>query len=67
MDAESADHGVADELLDLPGPRLDRAPRRTEVLGLNDGDVLGVEAFGQTGEADEVGEEDGDDPSFAGI
>ncbi len=66
MDPEGADDRVADELLDLTGPRLDGVARRAEVLGLHDGDVLGVEPLRESGETDEVGEQDGDDPSFAG-
>jgi hypothetical protein len=55
---------VADELLQQPAVPVDRLPNRLEVRVLDDGHVLGVEPLGQGREADEVGEEDGDDAAL---
>ena len=65
--AEQGDDRVADDLVDLAAEGVDvgRQPREAavdEVL-----DVLGVAPLGQRGEADEVGEQHGDDPAFVGV
>ena len=57
-------HGVADELLDRAAVELDQASARVEVAGEELARVLGVSLLGCSGEADEVGEEDGDEPSL---
>ena len=54
-------HGVADELLDAAAVALDHVPRRLEVAREELARLLGVAALGLRREADEVGEEDGDD------
>ncbi len=60
-DAEHADDGVADELLDDAAVRLDLATRDREVAGQHPVDVLGIRRLGRRGEADEIAEQRGDD------
>ena len=60
----SAEHGhdrVADELLDRAAVPLDLVAQPRVVRRKRRADVLGVEPLGAAGEADEVGEENGDD------
>ena len=52
-------HRVADELLDGAAVARDQRPRELEVARQELADVLGVAAFGKSGEADEIGEEHG--------
>ena len=59
-------HRVADELLDRAAVALDDAPGRVEVAGEQLADVLGVAPLGERREADEVGEQDGDEPALGG-
>jgi len=54
--AEDRHHGVADELLDHAPVALDRLARDREVGILDRGHVLGIEAFGERREADDIGE-----------
>ena len=63
---EHADHCVPDVLLDDAAIRLDGASSEREVLAQKTVDVLGVEPFGEAREADQVGEQHGDDASFGG-
>ena len=57
--------GVADELLDRAAVALDHGARRVEVAREELAHVLGVPALRECGrEADEVGEEDGDEPAL---
>jgi hypothetical protein len=56
--------GVADELLQQPAVPVDRLPNRLEIGVLDDRHVLGVESLRQRREADQVGEEDGDDAAL---
>src|SRR5690606_20676354 len=53
---------IADELLHRPAVPLDRVAGDVEVAGQELAGGLGVAVLGQGGEADEVGEEDGDQP-----
>jgi hypothetical protein len=62
--AEDRDHRVADELLDRAAPALELGPKPLVVRPQERVDVLGVERLGACSEADEVGEEDGDDFSL---
>ena len=62
--AEDGDHGVADELLDGAAVGLDDAPSRCVVAAQVGVDELGVVAFREGGEADEVAEEGGDDAAL---
>ena len=57
-------HGVADELLDRAAVALDRSCARVEVAGEQLARVLRIAALGRGREADEVGEEDGDEPAL---
>ena len=57
-------HRVADELLDRAAVELDQAPARVEVAGEELARVLGVALLGGCREADEVGEEDGDEAAL---
>ena len=59
-------HRVADELLDGAAVALDERPRGIEVAGEELARLLGVAALGGGREADEVGEEDGDEPPLGG-
>ena len=52
--------GVADELLDRAAVPLDDAARQLEVARQELAHLLGVAVLGQGGEADQVGEQDGD-------
>src|SRR5579859_2753290 len=54
-------HRVADELLDRSAVAADDEARGVEVAREQVADVLRVARLGERGEADEVGEEDGDD------
>ena len=60
--AEHADHGVADELLDHPAERFDLVADAVVVRREDGAHVLGVERLGARGEADQVDEDDRDDP-----
>ncbi len=55
-------HRVADELLDRPAVALDHLPRGVEVAREELAHLLRVTILRQRREADEVGEEDGDEP-----
>ena len=59
--AEDRDHRVADELLDGAAPALELGAQPLVVRAQERVDVLGVELLGARREADQVGEEDGDD------
>ena len=57
-------HRVADELLDRAAVELDQPPAGVEVAGEQLARVLGVALSESGGEADEVGEEDRDEPAL---
>ena len=57
-------HGVADELLDRAAVALDQRARRLEVAREQLPHLLGVAALRQRREADEVGEQDRDEPAL---
>ena len=57
-------HRVADELLDRAAVELDQAAARVEVAGEELARVLGVALLRGCREADEVGEEDGDEAAL---
>ena len=59
--APDGHHRVADELLDRAAVPLDDIAGDVEVLAQQLADRLGVAALGQCREADQVGEQDGDD------
>ena len=59
--AEERHHRVADELLDRAAVALELGADVPVVAAELGGDVLGVDLLGARREADEVGEEDGDD------
>ena len=54
-------HRIADELLDGAAVAADHVRGELEVAGQRVADVLGVTLLGERREADEVGEEDGDE------
>ena len=65
--AEQRHHGVADELLHRPAEALELEAKSVVVRREDRFDVLRIEGLGTGCEADEIGEEDGDDlPLFAG-
>ena len=59
--AEDGHDGIADELLHGAAEALDLRAQAREVRREHAADVLGVELLGAACEADEVGDEDGDD------
>jgi hypothetical protein len=59
--AEHCHHGVPDELLDRAAEVLEFFPQACVIRPEQAHDVLGVHLLGAGGEADEVGEEHGDD------
>ena len=59
--AEERHHRVADELLDRAAEALELVAQVRVVGREHRADVLGIELLGARREADEVGEEDGDD------
>ena len=59
--AEHGHHGVADELLDRAPEALELVAQPRMVGPEQRAHLLGIHALGARGEADEVGEEDGDD------
>ena len=59
-------HRVADELLDRSAVALDERPRLLEVAGEELARLLRVPTLRGRGEADEVGEEHGDEPPLRG-
>src|SRR5262245_24388540 len=59
-------HGVADELLHRAAEAFDHLPSGVEVAGEQLPNLLGVPVFGERGEPDEVGEEDGNEPPLRG-
>ena len=65
-DAEDADHGIADELLDDAAVGLDLGAGHREVRGQHPVDVLGIGGLRGRGEADEVAEQRGDDLALLG-
>ena len=62
--APDGHHRVADELLDGPAVAADDLLALLEVAGQELADGFGVAALGQRREADEVGEQDGDQATF---
>ena len=64
--AEHAGHGVSDVLLDDAAVGLDRGPGEQAVLAQETVDVLRVEPLGEAREADQVGEQHGDDAPLGG-
>ena len=62
--APDGHHRVADELLDRAAVELDQPAARVEVAGEELAHLLGVAALGERREADEVGEEDGDEAAL---
>ena len=63
---EHAGHRVPDELLDAPAKGLDGAAGEPTVLLQEVVDVLRVELLGEAREADQVGEQHGDDAPLRG-
>ena len=63
--APDGHHGVADELLDRAAVALDDLARQLEVACQQLADVLRVAVLGERREADEVGEQDRDEPPFS--
>ena len=63
--AEHRHHRVADELLDGAAALLELRSQPVVVRPQDRLDVLGIERLGARGEADEVGEENGDDLALA--
>jgi hypothetical protein len=59
-------HRVADELLHRSAVAADQRARQLEVAGEEIARLLGIPALGERGEADEVREKHGDEPSFGG-
>ncbi len=59
--AEDRHHGVADELLHRAAVALELEAHALVIAGEDRPHVFGIELLGLRGEADEVGEEDGDD------
>jgi len=59
--SEHGHHRVADELLDRPAEVLELLPNACVVRAEQADDVFGIHLLGARGEADQVGEEDGDD------
>src|SRR6185436_9707058 len=59
--AEERDDGIADELLDRAAMALELVPEAGVIRREQCPDVLGIELLGARGEADEIGEENGDD------
>ncbi len=57
-------HGIADELLDGAAVASDDVTGELEVAAKQLAGVLGVAAFGQSREANEIGEQDRDDPAL---
>ena len=64
--AEQRDDGVAEQLVDLAAEGLDVGHEPLEAAVDQALDPLRVEVLGQRGRADEVGEQDGDDPPLLG-
>ncbi len=62
--AEDRHHGVADELLDGAAEALELVAQAGVVRAEQRAHLLGVHLLSARGEADEVGEEDGDDLAF---
>ena len=62
--APNGHHCIADELLDRAAVELDQASRCVEVAREELARILGVALPGRRREPDEVGEEDGDEPSL---
>ena len=60
--AEDSHDRVADELLDDASERLDLAADAVVVRREHRADLFGIEPLGPGGEADQVDEDDGDDP-----
>ena len=59
--APDGHHGVADELLDRAAVQLDQPAAAVEIAREELARVLAVALLGERGEADQVGEEDGDE------
>jgi hypothetical protein len=59
--AEQRHHRIADELLDRAAPALEHLSQVRVVRREEGAHVLGIHLFGARGEADQVGEEHGDD------
>ena len=59
-------HRVADELLDRSAVQLDQPAARVEVARQELPHLLRVARLGERREADEIGEQDGDEPTFGG-
>ena len=62
--AEQGDDGVADDLVDLPAEGVDVGDEPLEAAVDEVLHLLGIAGLGQRREADEVGEEDRDDPTL---
>jgi hypothetical protein len=56
--------GVADELLDGSPVATDHVPREVEIASQELTSVLGIASLGECREADEVGEQDGDEAAL---
>ena len=62
--AEQGDDGVTEDLVD-PAPEAGHVLHQALEQPVDERlDLLGVDALGLAGEADEIGEEDGDDPAL---
>ena len=57
--AEHGHDGVADELLDHASEPFELCPKAAMVAGKERADVLRIQALGSRGEADQIGEDDG--------
>ena len=60
LDPEQRHDAVADELVDAPSRRFDRASHRREIAVEDEHHVIGKPALGERGEAADVGEQDRD-------
>ena len=65
--AEDRHHGVADELLHDAAERLELVPHRGVVRSKDRAHVLRIELLGARREADEVDEDDADDPPLLAV
>ena len=65
--APEGHHRIADELLDPTAIAVDDVPDCLEVAGLEVADLLRVTTVRECGEADQVGEQDGHEPSLGGL
>jgi hypothetical protein len=65
--AENAEHGIADEFLEAASVPLDLSANTLVVRRQEGANVLGVELLGSRCEADEVDEQDAEDPPLFAV